>query len=76
MIRTLVKMLAYNKAPMATFALLHPRSTLRLRRIRTELRHSSVPRAAAIGAAVIALPLGIAIGRLTSRIGRHDPDAL
>lgn len=69
MIGSLVKMVAYSKAPRATFALSHPRHTLRLRRIRRELRSSPLPRAAAIGAAAVALPLGIALGRLTSRLG-------
>jgi hypothetical protein len=71
MIGSLVKMVAYHKAPRTTFALSHPRGALRLRRIRNELRRSPVPRAAAIGAAAVALPLGIALGRLSSRLGAH-----
>jgi hypothetical protein len=67
MIGSIIKMMAYNKAPRTTFALAHPKETLRLWRFRRQLRTSPVPRAAAVGAAALALPLGIALGRLTRR---------
>jgi hypothetical protein len=67
MVGSLVKMVAYHKAPRTTFAIAHPKQTMRLRRFRRELLHSPVPRAAALGAVALALPLGLALGRLTSR---------
>ncbi|CAN5629665.1 hypothetical protein BH23GEM9_BH23GEM9_05360 [soil metagenome] len=67
MIGSLLKMVAYSKAPRATFALAHPGKAMKLLRFRRELVNSPVPRAAALGAAVLALPLGMALGRLTGR---------
>jgi hypothetical protein len=67
MVGSLIKMFAYSRAPRATFALAHPKDTLRLMRFRRELRGSPVPRAAALGAAALALPLGMMLGRLTKR---------
>jgi hypothetical protein len=66
MIRSLAKMVAYSRAPKTTFTLAHPRDAMKLRSIRRELRRSPLPKIAAIGAAVIALPIGIAIGRLSA----------
>jgi hypothetical protein len=71
MIGTLAKMVAYNKAPRATFTIFHPRQALRLRRLRRDMMTSPAPRVAAIGAAVVALPLGILLGRA----GRGRSDA-
>jgi hypothetical protein len=67
MIGSVAKMVAYSKAPRTTFTVLHPRKALKLRAMKQEVRHSPVPRIAAIGAAAIALPLGLALGRLTRR---------
>ncbi|HSJ07998.1 MAG TPA: hypothetical protein VK936_14940 [Longimicrobiales bacterium] len=63
MIGSIAKMVAYNKAPKTTFALLHPKKALRLRKFRRDMAHSTAPRVAAIGAAVLALPLGLWLGR-------------
>jgi hypothetical protein len=70
MIRSMAKVFAYSKAPKTTFTLLHPRQALKLRTVKKELRSSQAPRIAAIGAAVLALPLGMALGRMTS--GRRE----
>jgi hypothetical protein len=72
MIGSLVKMFAYNKAPRTTFAVAHPRKSLKLWLFRKEFRTSPVPRIAAIGAAAVALPLGLALGRLTKRSRNGD----
>jgi hypothetical protein len=71
MIRAVAKMVAYSKAPRTTFAVLHPKKALKLQLMRKEVRRSPVPRLAALGAAAVALPLGIALGRLTA--GRPEP---
>jgi hypothetical protein len=73
MIGSIAKMVAYNKAPRTTFALLHPRQAMKLRRLRNDFRRSPAPRVAAAGAALtmaaIALPLGLWLGR---RNGRNE----
>lgn len=70
MIRSMAKILAYSKAPKATFAVMHPRKTMRLRALKRDLRRSPAPRVAAVGVAALALPLGIALGRISA--GRAD----
>jgi hypothetical protein len=69
MIGSLARMMAYNKAPRTTFAVLHPRQALRLRRLKKDMLNSPAPRFAAIGAAAVALPLGLLLGRLGRRNG-------
>jgi hypothetical protein len=63
MIGSLARMVAYNKAPRTTFAVLHPKQALRLRKLRKDMMTSPAPRVAAIGAAAVALPLGLWLGR-------------
>lgn len=63
MIRSLAKMVAYNKAPRTTFAVMHPKQALKLRKFRKDMTQSTAPRIAAIGAAALALPLGMWLGR-------------
>jgi hypothetical protein len=41
-----------------------------LRAMQKELKYSPLPRLTALGAAVLALPIGVALGRLSGR--RHD----
>ena len=62
MIRSIVKMYAYSKAPKAMFAIRHPRTALKLRKTQWDLRNAYAPRLAAIGAAAVALPLGLWLG--------------
>lgn len=63
MIRSIAKTVAYTKAPKTTFAVLHPKKAVRLRKLKYDLRHAIAPRLTAIGAMAVALPLGYAIGR-------------
>lgn len=72
MIGSLAKMVAYSKAPRTTFTVLHPRKALRLRAMQKELRHSPLPRLTALSAAVLALPLGMALGRRTANGRAHQ----
>jgi len=67
MIGKMIKMLAYTKAPKATFAVLHPRTTAQMARTRHDMRHALAPRMSAVGAALVALPLGYLAGRLLKR---------
>jgi hypothetical protein len=71
MIGSIAKMVAYSKAPKTTFAVLHPKQALRLRKFRRDMTHSPAPRVAAIGAAALALPLGLWLGR-RGRNGAND----
>lgn len=64
MVGTIARMFLYSKAPKAAFAVLHPRQTARVATLRWVFRHSKAPRLAAVGAAMMALPLGYALGRV------------
>jgi hypothetical protein len=46
---------------------MHPKQSARLAKTRWDLRHAYAPRLTAIGAAALALPVGILIGRLGHR---------
>lgn len=69
MIRTLLKVVAYSKAPRTTFAVLHPGKAVRMKKFSWDMRHAPAPRVSALGAAAVALPLGMLIGRLRGRGG-------
>jgi hypothetical protein len=71
MIGSLARMVAYSKAPRTTFAVLHPKQALQLRRLKKDFR-SPAPRVAAIGAAALALPLGLWLGRRGRRNDVYD----
>ena len=64
MIRGLIKYLAYSRMPKTTFAVAHPRTTAQIARTRRDLKHAYAPRMTAVGAALVALPIGYLIGRL------------
>ena len=55
MIRTLLKAVAYSKAPRTTFAVLHPTGAVRLKKFAWDMRHAPAPRVSALGAAALAL---------------------
>ena len=68
MIGTALKLIAYSKAPRATFTLRHPVKAVRLKKMTWDMRHAYAPRIAALGAAALAVPIGLWIG---GRNGRH-----
>lgn len=72
MIRAMAKMFAYSRAPRTTFALMHPRQSARLAKTRWDLRHAYAPRLTALGAAALALPVGILIGRIGRNHGEGE----
>ncbi|HEX2167338.1 MAG TPA: hypothetical protein VHG09_08935 [Longimicrobiales bacterium] len=63
MIGTLFKAVAYSKAPRATFTMLHPGKAVRFRKFQWDMRHAYAPRVTALGAAALALPVGLWLGR-------------
>ena len=63
MIGTLFKAIAYSKAPRATFSVLHPGKAVRFRKFQWDMRHAYAPRVTALGAAALALPIGLWLGR-------------
>jgi hypothetical protein len=73
MLGTILKMVAYSKAPKATFAVLHPRAAAQLGHARWDIKHGWAPRASAIGAALIALPIGYMLAKLTQPRPRVRP---
>ncbi|HEU5210670.1 MAG TPA: hypothetical protein VFU06_14850 [Longimicrobiales bacterium] len=70
MVGNLLKTYAYAKAPRTTFMVGHPVKSARLAKMRWDMKHAWAPRFAAVGAAAIALPLGLALGRAMG--ARHD----
>jgi hypothetical protein len=71
MIGSLLKATAYSKAPRTTFSVLHPKEAARLKKLDWDMKHAYAPRVAALGVALLALPIGVLLGRLTAR--RHEP---
>jgi hypothetical protein len=69
MIGTIARMYMYTKAPKATFGIMHPVRSARLVKTKWDLRHAYAPRIAAVGAAAVALPVGLLIGRM---LGGHS----
>ena len=67
MIGTLLKGVAYTRAPKLTFRVLHPKEAAQLKMLPYELRYGFAPRLTAVVAAAVALPLGILIGRRLER---------
>ncbi len=73
MIGTLLKGIAYSRAPKATVRILHPKEAAQLKVLPYDLRYGYAPRVAAVVAAAVALPLGILIGReLERRVRRRQ----
>lgn len=72
MIGTIAKGAAYKKAPRTTFTVLHPRTALKLKAFQQEIRRSPVPRMMAIAGALVALPIGIALGRMSRNGGGEE----
>ena len=68
MLATAFKLIAYSKAPRTTFTVRHPVKAVRLKKMQWDMRHAYAPRIAALGAAVLALPIGLWLG---TRNGRH-----
>ena len=64
MVGSLLKMMAYSKAPRTTFALAHPVKALHWKKLGFDMRHAYAPRVAALGVAALAIPIGFALGRL------------
>lgn len=69
MVGNALKVLGYAKAPRATFAVRHPKQAMRIATTRWAMRNTAAPRIAAVGAAMVALPIGLMLGRLTKRNG-------
>lgn len=63
MLRTILKAVAYTRMPRTTFMVSHPRAASRMLKARWDMKHALAPRISAVGAAMIALPVGYAIGR-------------
>jgi hypothetical protein len=63
MIGTLLKVFAYSKAPRTTFTMLHPTKAVLFRKFQWDMRHAYAPRVTALGAAALALPVGLWLGR-------------
>ena len=70
MVGTMLKALAYYKAPRVTYTVRHPRNAARLAKTGWDLKHAWAPRATALAAAAVALPLGYLVGRMATR--RHS----
>lgn len=63
MIGTLLRAIAYSKAPRATFTVMHPGKAVRFRKFQWDMKHAYAPRVTALGAAALALPVGLWLGR-------------
>lgn len=70
MIRTIAALARHRGAPKASFVVRHPVEALRVMRLRRDLKRMFASRrvAAGLGAAILALPLGVWVG---GRVGRR-----
>ena len=75
MIGAVLKAFAYYKAPKVTFSVLHPKKAAVLKKMQWDLGHAPAPRLTAVGAAAIALPVGLLLGRMGQRTAgpRRNP---
>lgn len=64
---SLIRLYGYAVAPKTTFALMHPKAAARLAKARWDFKHALAPRITALGVVLLALPLGILLGRLSAR---------
>ena len=69
MIRALITGLAYAVVPKATFAVLHPRAAVELKKLPFDLRYAYAPRLTALAVAMVTLPLGVLLGRALEHRG-------
>ena len=77
MVGKMIKILAYKNAPRTTFAVLHPRTAARLAHTKYDMKHSYAPRITAVGAALLAMPIGFLIGKaVTYRKANAEVDAI
>lgn len=72
MVGTIARMYLYSKAPKTAFAVLHPRQTARVAKMKWDFRHSYAPRLAAVGVALLALPAGYLLGRVRRGDSSHE----
>ena len=72
MIGTALKLIAYSKAPRTTFTVRHPVKAVRLKKMNWDMKHAYAPRVAALGAAALAIPIGLWLG---GRNGRSASEA-
>jgi hypothetical protein len=67
MVGTALKLVAYTKAPRTTFTVRHPVKAVRLKKMQWDMKHAYAPRLAAVGAALLVLPLGLWLGGRNGR---------
>jgi hypothetical protein len=63
MLGTLLRTIAYSKAPGATFQAEHPRTAANLKKVRPDLRNAYAPRLVVVATALVVAPLAYRIGR-------------
>ncbi len=76
MLATAFKIAAYAIAPKATFAVRHPVTAVQLKKVPFDLKHAFAPRITALGAAALAVPLGMWIGRRMDGYGPRREEIL
>ena len=66
MIGKMAKVVAYRNAPKLAASVLNPRASARIAHTKYDLKHGYAPRITAVGAALLAMPIGFLIGKLMS----------
>ena len=67
MIGGIIKAIAYAKYPKTMLAPNHAKKTAKLVKTKWDMQHAYAPRITAVGVALIALPVGYMLGRLSQR---------
>lgn len=67
MLGTMAKIVAYRTAPKLATSVLHPKRSAQLAHTKYDMKHGYAPRISAVGAALVAVPIGFMIGKLLTR---------
>jgi hypothetical protein len=69
MIGKIAKVMAMKHAPKVAASIMHPRASARLAHTKYDLKHGYAPRITAVGAALLAVPVGFLIGQMMTKRG-------
>ncbi len=73
MLGNLLKVIAYKRAPAATFTVLHPVETVQWVKVPWDLRYAYAPRLTALATALVVAPLAFRLGKRAAEGTLFEP---